>query len=58
MFPCGFPYPALTWNMQMEHVSLGVYGGRQAVRDAIKRFTENADVSRCNEAKVVELKVA
>jgi len=30
--------------MQMEHVSLGVSSGRQAVREAIKKFTENDEV--------------
>lgn len=30
--------------LQLDHVSLGVSSGRQAMRDAIKKFTESPDV--------------
>lgn len=31
--------------LQLDHVSLGLSGGRQVVREAIKKFTDNPDVS-------------
>ena len=37
---------------QLEHVSLGVSSGRQQMREAIKKFTENPDVSSAARALV------